>query len=87
MPLRQRRALLMDGLAASLRLEAPGAARDNGGGRRGRGKKGAPDDGVLRRLLGLRKGRDLLARALELMCPPQVGFALGTTQISDGSTM
>ena len=81
MPLRRRRALLMHGLSASLRLAPPEAvtaagAQDSttgGGGRKGgRGRKGAPDDGVLRRLLGLRKGRDLLARALALMCPPQV---------------
>ena len=84
MPLRRRRALLVDGLSASLRLAPPEAvtaagAQDSamagggGGGRKGgRGRKGAPDDGVLRRLLGLRKGRDLLARALALMCPPQV---------------
>lgn len=80
MPLRRRRALLMDGLAASLRLAPPEAATQagsqNGGGgggkMGGRGRKGTPDDGVLGRLLGLRKGRDLLARALALMCPPQV---------------
>jgi hypothetical protein len=82
-PLRRRRALLMDGLSASLRLAPPEAftpdgaqsstAVTGGGGRKGgRSRKGAPDDGVLRRLLGLRKGRDLLARALALMCPPQV---------------
>jgi hypothetical protein len=83
-PLRRRRALLMDGLSASLRLAPPEAvtaagAQDSaagGGGsssrKGGRGRKGVPDDGVLRRLLGLRKGRDLLARALALMCPPQV---------------
>lgn len=71
----------MDGLAASLRLAPPEAALPassqngaaGGGGKKGgRVRKGAPEDGVLRRLLGLRKGRDLLARALALMCPPQV---------------
>lgn len=88
-PLRQRRALLMDGLAGSLRLGAPlppGAApRENGGAGKNTGETGAvaagkgrkrragkQDDGVLCRLLTLRKGRDLLARALALMVPPQV---------------
>jgi len=83
-PLRQRRALLMDGLAASLRLstappcENGSAAAAGGAGGKGRKKKAQkPEDGVLRRLLGLRKGRDLLARALALMVPPQVGRRIG----------
>ncbi len=46
---------------------------DRGGKRRGRrGRDASGDDGVLRRLLAVRKGRDLLARALALTVPPQV---------------
>ena len=46
---------------------------DRGGKRRGRrGRDAAVDDGVLRRLLAVRKGRDLLARALALTVAPQV---------------
>ena len=51
----------MQGLAESLRLPdspLPGATEREAG------------DGVLLRLLGLRKGRALLARILSLLAPP-----------------
>ena len=59
----QRRAAYMQGLVDSLRLtpQAPldGAAAETG-------------DGVLLRLLELRKGRGLLARILNMLMPPSV---------------
>jgi DNA topoisomerase 2-associated protein PAT1 len=62
--LRQRRALLVDGLAASLRLPetpSPGAPAPAGG----------LSDGVFLRLLALPKGKNLAACALRLLYPPQ----------------
>ncbi|KFM23824.1 PAT1-like protein 1 [Auxenochlorella protothecoides] len=62
--LRSRRQLLLEGLSASLRLpDAPGA-------RRAAPDPGAPGDAVFRRLMGLRKGRTLAARALRVTFPP-----------------
>jgi len=58
----QRRAAYMQGLVDSLRLPsvpAPAASCET-------------SDGVLLRLLELRKGRGLLARILRLLTPPQV---------------
>lgn len=86
--LRRRRALLMDGLAASLRLQQPpylSAAADaainassnqqpqgdDSEGGEGKAHCHSAHDGVLQRLLSLRKGRDLLARSLALSVPPQ----------------
>ncbi|KAL6768619.1 hypothetical protein ACKKBF_B11470 [Auxenochlorella protothecoides x Auxenochlorella symbiontica] len=62
--LRSRRQLLLEGLSASLRLpDAPGAGR-------AAPDPGAPGDAVFRRLMGLRKGRTLAARALRVTFPP-----------------
>jgi len=61
--LRQRRAFYMQGLAESLRLPgSPLAALEEG--------ESEATDGVLLRLLALRKGRALLARILSLLAPP-----------------
>ena len=59
----QRRAVYMQGLVDSLRLP-PHPALD--------GAPAETGDGVLLRLLELRKGRGLLARILSLLTPPQV---------------
>ena len=60
--LRQRRSLLMDAFAASLRL--PDGALPPVGGR--------GSDAVFKRLMALHKGRTLLARALKLLLAPLV---------------
>ncbi|KAG6556613.1 hypothetical protein Mapa_001554 [Marchantia paleacea] len=68
--LRRRRQLLLEGLAASLQL-----ADVNGmeaGGRNGNGRfmgLSAKDDLVFLRLVSLPKGRKLLTRYLQLLCP------------------
>jgi DNA topoisomerase 2-associated protein PAT1 len=59
----QRRTLLMDGLAASLRLPEHAVAS-------ARKEAGAPSDGVFLRLLTLPKGKTLAARALQQLYPP-----------------
>lgn len=75
--LRRRRALLMDGLAASLRLHQPtyllatSSPNSQGDSPEHDTAHSEVDDGVLQRLLSLRKGRDLLARALALSVPLQ----------------
>lgn len=67
--LRLRRALLMDGLAASLRLpETPVVAPPTPGGAAA-GAAGEFGDGVFLRLMALTKGRKLLARALRVVYP------------------
>ncbi|EFN58497.1 expressed protein [Chlorella variabilis] len=65
--LRTRRSLLLDGLAASLRLpEAAVVAPPTPGAGAGAGEMG---DGVFLRLMALTKGKKLLARALRVVYP------------------
>ena len=72
MQLRQRRSLLMEGFAASLRLPdtsmlnitQPGPASDNR-----TDPRTESSDGVFLRLMALHKGRVMLARALRLLYP------------------
>lgn len=75
-----RRALLMAGLAQSLRLPDAPTLASAGGGATPKAAKGedaaaagaatAPSDGVFLRLMALPKGRSLLARALRAIYPP-----------------
>ena len=59
----QRRAFYMRGLAASLRLPSGPVLAS---------QEPEAGDGVLLRLLAIRKGRALLARTLSLLAPPKV---------------
>ena len=77
MQLRQRRSLLMEGFAASLRLPdtsilntaPPGTASDS---------RLDSSDGVFLRLMALQKGRVMLARALRLLYPSPQAEARST---------
>lgn len=67
MALLQRRTLLMDGLAASLRLPETPSFEDVGALQNGEGGR---SDGVFLRLLSLPKGKTLAAKALRIIYPP-----------------
>lgn len=67
--LRMRRALLMDGLAASLRLPETPVVAPPTPGSAAAGLAGEVGDGVFLRLMALTKGRKLLARALRVVYP------------------
>lgn len=72
--LRMRRALLMEGLAASLRLPetpvvAPPTPAAGGSAGAAAAASGEMGDGVFLRLMALTKGKKLLARALRVVYP------------------
>jgi len=67
--LRQRRTLLIDGLAASLRLPEAAVITKTSS------SSGASSDGVFLRLLALPKGKNLAARALGQLYPPREAVA------------
>ncbi len=84
-PLRTRRALLMEGLAASLRLpETAVVAPPPAGGAPAAAGGEAAGDGVFLRLMSLYKGKRLLARALGVVYPSPEAAAPRHSALVDG---